>query len=103
MVSEVKDFQKEVLKSKKPVVVDYWAEWCGPCKMLTPIFEKVAESMKAKIKFLKVDVDKNQQLATEHGIRGIPCMIIFKDGEEKDRIVGVVSEAQLKEKLKRHV
>lgn len=99
MVSEVKDFQKDVLESKKPVIVDFWAEWCGPCKMLGPIFERAADALKGKVTFLKVNVDENQQLAAENGVRGIPCMVIYKDGEEVDRIVGVVPEEQLKERI----
>lgn len=96
-VSEA-NFEKEVLKSDKPVVVDFWAPWCGPCKMIAPAFEKLSHEMKS-VKFAKVNVDENTQLAHDQGVMGIPCLIIYKNGEEADRIVGFQGEAQLKHKL----
>ncbi|MBS3148424.1 thioredoxin [Candidatus Woesearchaeota archaeon] len=96
-VSEA-NFEKEVLKSEKPVVVDYWAPWCSPCKMIAPVFEKLSGEMKS-VKFAKVNVDDNTQLAHDQGVMGIPCLIIYKNGEEADRIVGFQGEAQLKQKL----
>lgn len=97
MVQELSDakFEEEVLKSDKPVVVDFWAPWCGPCKILGPTFEKVAGQVK-DAKFFKMNVDENQQSPQQFGVMGIPCVIIFKNGEEVDRVVGAVPEDKLK-------
>jgi thioredoxin 1 len=92
------NFEKEVLKSDKPVVVDYWAPWCGPCKMIAPVFEKLSHELK-DVKFAKVNVDENGMLAQQSGVMGIPCIIIFRNGEEVDRVVGFQTEEQLKRKL----
>ncbi|NQU17870.1 MAG: thioredoxin [Candidatus Saganbacteria bacterium] len=94
------DFNKEVLQSQIPVVVDFWAPWCGPCKMMAPSFEAAAEKLGDKIKFLKMNTDENQSSPTQYQISGIPCLIVFKDGKEVDRIVGMVPAAALEEKLK---
>jgi len=92
------NFEQEVLKSDKPVIVDYSAEWCGPCKMIAPIFEKLSHQI-TNAKFVKIDVDANQSLASSQGVMGIPCMIVYKNGEEVDRIVGFQDETTLKKKL----
>jgi len=92
------NFEQEVLKSDKPVIVDYSAEWCGPCKMIAPIFEKLSHQI-TNVKFVKINVDSNQNLASSQGVMGIPCMIVYKNGEEVDRIVGFQDEATLKKKL----
>ncbi len=94
------NFDNEVLNSDKPVVVDYWAPWCSPCKMISPVFEKLAGLM-GNIKFAKVNVDENQDLAQQQGILGIPCIIIYNNGEEVERVVGFQTEEQLKSKLTR--
>jgi len=93
------NFEKEVLKSEKPVLVDFWAEWCAPCKMMGPAFESVSKEFK-DVKFAKLDVQENQELAQKHEVMGIPCLILFEDGKEKNRIVGYLPEEQLKEKIK---
>lgn len=92
-------FEKEVIKSKIPVIVDFFADWCGPCKMMAPVFESVSKNYTNKIKFAKINVDGAGDLAEKYEVRGIPCLVIFKAGKEADRITGFVSEDELKEKL----
>ena len=96
-------FQNDVLKSDKPVLVDFWAAWCGPCKMLSPVVEKVATANAGKAKFVKLNTDENPQLAAEYQVSGIPCLILFKDGKPVDRIVGYVSESTISSMLSKHV
>jgi len=93
------NFEEEVTKSDKPVIVDFWAAWCGPCKMLGPVFEKVSQDM-PEVKFAKLNVDENKDLQQKNAVMGIPCMIIFKNGEEVERIVGFQPEEKLKESIK---
>jgi thioredoxin 1 len=88
-------FDNDVLKSDTPVLVDFWAEWCGPCKMIAPVLEEVATSHAGKIKIAKVDVDDNREVAAKYGIRGIPTLMIFKNGELAAQKVGALSKAQL--------
>ncbi len=97
-ILEVKDdtFENEVLKSEKLVVVDFWADWCMPCKMLSPTVEKVAKDYKDQLKVCKLNVDENQQTAASFGIRSIPTLLFFKNGEVVEQIIGVVNEVQLK-------
>ena len=94
MAKEFNDsnFQSDVLSSDKLTVVDFWAEWCGPCRMVSPILEKLGETMSDQIKIVKLNVDENQELATTYGIRSIPSLLIFREGKEIGRTVGAATE-----------
>jgi len=96
-------FAGEVLGAATPVVVDFWADWCGPCHMMAPVFAKLAGEFRGRLKFAKLDVDANPATADAYGIRGIPTLIVFRDGEEADRIVGYLPEAHLRMALERHL
>jgi thioredoxin 1 len=85
------NFEADVLGSDKPVLVDFWAEWCGPCRMIAPSVEAVAEEFEGRASFFKMNVDENMNVPQQYGIRGIPTLILFKGGQEQERIVGAVS------------
>ncbi len=93
-------FENEILKSSAPVLVDFWAEWCGPCRSLAPILDEVAAEMGEGARVVKVNVDEQRELAMKYGIRGIPTLIFFKGGEPKKTLVGVQSKAELLTSLK---
>ena len=93
------DFEKEVLQSDKPVLVDFFADWCGPCKMMAPVVEQLAEELEGKAKVGKLNIDENMDIAEKYRVMNIPTFLIFKDVKEKERIVGAVSKNELKNKL----
>ena len=92
-------FEDEVLNSKTPVLVDYWAEWCGPCKVIAPVLEEIAKEYDGKMKVCKLDIDANEATPPKYGIRGIPTLMIFKDGNVEATKVGALSKSQLTEFL----
>lgn len=104
-ISEVttSEFRKEVLESDIPVLVDFWAPWCGPCRMVAPVVEGVAEKMNGKVKFLKLNTDENQKTAQDYGIMAIPSLLVFKDGSEVHRVVGFVPKEQLESELEQFI
>jgi thioredoxin 1 len=102
-VAEVNDanFEQEVLQSEQPVLVDFWAAWCGPCKALGPIVDEVANEYIGKLKVMKLDVDRNSATPMRYGIRGIPALLLFKDGKVADQIVGYVPKDTIERSISR--
>ena len=88
-------FEEEVLKAESPVLVDYWAEWCGPCKMIAPVLDEIAQDYEGKLKICKLNIDENEKTAPKYGVRGIPTLMLFKNGEVEATKVGAVSKSQL--------
>ncbi|MER3447635.1 MAG: thioredoxin [Candidatus Dadabacteria bacterium] len=94
-------FEKEVLKSEEPVLVDFWAPWCGPCRILAPVVEEIANSYSGRLKVGKLNVDDNQETTMAYGIRSIPTLIIFKDGKALDQIIGAVPKSEIERMVKK--
>jgi thioredoxin 1 len=96
-------FEAEVLKSEIPVLVDFWAVWCAPCRMIAPMIEEIAADKQGKLKVAKMDVDNNQQTPMKYGIRSIPTLLVFKNGQLVDQIIGAVPKSLLVSKLEKHI
>jgi thioredoxin 1 len=96
------DFDREVIKSDKLVVADFWAEWCGPCKMIAPLLDEIAREMPDKVKIVKVNVETEPQIAQQYGIYNIPTLLFFKDGKVREQVVGTVAKKVLVEKINSH-
>ena len=104
-IVEVTDanFDADVLQSDKPVLIDFWATWCGPCRAIAPIVDELATEYEGKVKVGKMDVDRNSSTPMRYGVRGIPTLLVFKDGQVKEQIVGYVPKEQIQKALDKHV
>ncbi|BAC88821.1 MAG: thioredoxin [Aphanocapsa lilacina HA4352-LM1] len=97
------NFKTEVLDSELPVLVDFWAPWCGPCRMVAPVVDEIAQQYSGKLKVVKVNTDENPQVASQYGIRSIPTLMVFKSGSKVDMVVGAVPKTTLATTLEKHI
>ena len=97
------NFKKEILESEIPCLVDFWAEWCGPCRRVAPIVEEIADEYRGKCKVAKLNVDDGQKTASSYGVMSIPTLMFFKDGQVLEQVVGAVGKAELKAKIEEHL
>ena len=93
------NFESEVKQSETPVIIDFWAPWCGPCRMMGPVFEELSKDYEGKLKFAKINTEEDQMLASNFSIRSIPCLIVFNKGEEVDRIIGFAGKEGLRQQI----
>ena len=96
-------WEDDVLNSDRPVLVDFWAAWCGPCKMVAPVLDELAGEMGEKVRVAKLNVDENQEIAVKYGVRGIPTFILFKDGEVADRMTGAMPKSAFEQLIERNI
>lgn len=97
------NFAREILQSAQPALVDFYADWCGPCRAIAPIVEEIAHELAGRLKVAKLDVDQNQELALQYGVQSIPTLILFKNGKEVERLIGYMSKSKLLSKIEPHL